>query len=194
MRKLVFLPLLTLALACSDTPILEPDLDASPDLVVAQKKGGQGDVVKMVPFKAKGTWWNGSGDEEACEEYEDQYPDVYPGFPEWEGTGTHVGRFTGKTINCIEDRVNYRLISSTQELVAANGDILYLYGTEDDGIELVIDWTDPNLSWAILGAKIVGGTGRFDNATGEWFSLSSPSLFGGPFTIVGEISSVGSSK
>jgi hypothetical protein len=193
MRKLVLLPLLLFAVACSDNMPVEPEMDLSPELSVALEKGGVGDVVKMVPFKAKGTWWNGSGPEDWCEEYEDQYPNVYAVFPESEGTGTHVGHFTGKTVNCIEDNISYRLISHYNVIEAANGDLIYVYGSEDDGTEMVIDWADPNLSFEILGAQIVGGTGRFENATGE-LVLSSPSIFGGPFTWIGEISSVGSSK
>lgn len=173
---------------------VEPEIVLDPEMSLALEKGGMGDVVKMVPLKIKGTWWDGSGDEDWCEEYEDQYPNVYAVFPTWEGTGTHFGRLTGQTVNCIEDNVFFRLISHYSVLEAANGDMLYVYGSEDDGTEMVIDWTDPNLSFEILGAQIIGGTGRFENATGEWFSLSSPSIFGGPFTVVGEISSVGSSK
>lgn len=71
--------------------------------------------------------------------------------------------------------------------------MLYVYGSEDDGTEMVIDWSDPNLSFEIEGPQFVGGTGRFENATG-WCHRYAESLFGGAFIMEGKLSSVGSSK
>jgi hypothetical protein len=46
MRKLAFLPLLALAVACTDSTLVEPELAVSPELAMAQAAGGMGDVVR----------------------------------------------------------------------------------------------------------------------------------------------------
>ncbi|MFH1765681.1 MAG: hypothetical protein ABIF09_15945 [Gemmatimonadota bacterium] len=50
MRKLFFLPLLTLALACSDDTPVGPELAVSPELAVAQAASAQGMAMKLVPL------------------------------------------------------------------------------------------------------------------------------------------------
>lgn len=192
MRKLAFLPFLVFAFGCSDSTPVEPEMDLSPELSVALQQGGMGDVVKMVPFKAKQTWWPGDGDPNACDHFKGDYPAVSASYPMFEGTATHLGYHTGSAFNCI-DLATFQLLTSSQEIVAANGDKLFFYGSIGDGTVIVIDWTDPNLSFEILGLTFVGGTGRFENASGR-VDLSSESLYGGSAVMKGEISSVGSSK
>ncbi len=195
MRKLVILPLLTLVLACSDNPLVEPESVDSPDLSVALKKGGGVKAVKLVPLKLKGPWQYGAtGDTRPCEDY----PGSTPAFIEFEGTGTHLGRFTGTATNCMDysglpDVV--RIMSQTSRMVAANGDVLFSQGTvnDDPPIELI---RDPLVSYSIGPSQITGGTGRFENASG-WYMLTgdySMGPTGGDFLVKGRISSVGSGR
>lgn len=188
MRPLVFLSLLTLAFACTDNTPIEPELSLSPEMSVAQARGGMGDVVEMVPFKVKGTWWYASdGDASICDEV--------PGtaaiqFIEWEGTATHMGKVTGTNINCLGpgDPMTRPFLAQGGTITAANGDVLMAFGDE---VTLSIF---PDYSFEIGPVSFVGGTGRFKNATG-WYQLYGEDAIGaGPFTLTGEISSVGSSK
>jgi hypothetical protein len=110
----------------------------------------------------------------------------------FEGTATHLGYHTGSAFNCV-DLATFQLLTTSQEVVAANGDKLFFSGSIGDGTVMVIDWADPDLSFEILGLTFVGGTGRFENASG-WLDLSSESIYGGSSMMEGEISSVGSSK
>ena len=82
------------------------------------------------------------------------------------GTGTHLGKFSGnfEFCACGPGGAYGPTVSS---MVAANGDILYISGEGfvidgrlDDHPEYVISyWRDPFV--------ILGGTGRFEGATGE---------------------------
>jgi len=194
MRRLVFLPILALLVACSDNTPLEPDLAASPELGVAQAASAQGMAVKMVPLKMKGTWaYAATGDATPCE----AYPGSTPGFIEFGGTATHMGRFLGTATNCMDysGPPVVAIMSQTTIIQAANGDLLFAQGTvgDDPPIELVFD---PGV-WYMIGPSLVtGGTGRFQNASG-WFMLRgdySMGPGGGDYIIEGRISSVGSSK
>jgi hypothetical protein len=113
-------------------------------------------------------------------------------YPIFEGTAIHMGRVTGSAANCT-DLATFTLLTTSQELVAANGDKLFFGGSKESGTVMMIDWTDPDLSFEILGLTITGGTGRFENASG-WLALSAESISGGAFTIEGEISTLGSNK
>lgn len=195
MRMLVILPLLIVVLACSDRPLVEPESADSPDLSVALKKGGKGKISKLVPLKLKGTWQYGAtGNTAPC----DDYPGSVPRFIEFEGTGTHLGRFSGTATNCMDlsglPEV-IRIKSQTTRMVAANGDVLLSQGTADDDPPIGL-MLDPLVSYSIGPSLITGGTGRFENASG-WYMLSgdySMGPQGGDYSIEGEISSVGSGR
>lgn len=77
------------------------------------------------------------------------------------GTATHVGKLTADSV----DRVNTTNNTSTgaYNFTAANGDQLF---TETDGVET--QFIAPNISKVTLNARIVGGTGRFERATGTF--------------------------
>ena len=188
MRKLVFLPILALAVACTDTTLVEPELAVSPDLAVAQAKGGMGDVVKMVPLKIKANWWYASeGNESICD---DVSGTAYIQFIGWEGTATHMGKVTGTNVNCFGpgDPMSRLLLAHGGAIKAANGDTLNIFGEE------AILTINMDYSFEIGPAAFSGGSGRFKNATG-WYQLYGEDAIGaGPGKMVGEISSVGSSK
>ena len=186
MRKLIAVPALLLILACQDRTPFDPILTAAPDVAVSER----GDLLKMVPFEMKGTWWpTAVGDASPCA----PYAGAIPRFLEWEGTSTHMGLVTGSATNCIVIQPNgsYLLLVHSTKTTAANGDILYARGSAaGDGTVLLVH---PGLSFEIWPALMVGGTGRFENAEGE-YHLYGDNLFGGTFTMEGWISSVGSSK
>lgn len=188
MRKLVFLPLLTLVLACNDNTPVGPELALSPEMAVAQAKGGMGDVVKMVPLKIKANWWYATeGNESICD---DVSGTAYIQFIGWEGTATHMGKVTGTNVNCFGpgEPMNRELLAHGGAITAANGDVLNIFGTRAT-LTLFLDY-----SFEIGPADFAGGTGRFENATG-WYQLYGEDAIGaGPGIMVGEISSVGSSK
>jgi hypothetical protein len=189
MRRLFLFPLLLFSVACSDNMPVEPEMDLSPELSVATERGGMGDVVKMVPFKLKGDWGYASeGDATICDEV--------PGtaliqFIEWEGTATHMGKVTGTNVNCFGpgEPMNRPLLAQGGAITAANGDVLKVFGTEAT-LTIFSDF-----SFEIGPVDFVpGGTGRFENVTG-WYQLhAEDAINAGPFTLEGEISSVGSSK
>jgi len=97
-----------------------------------------------------------------------------------EGTATHLGRFTGTGSTCITDQVapdpsppftpagpgpyaTAQFTNPRWTLVAANGDELWLEAPEAVGV-----FSLANMAFKAQGRQvIVGGTGRFDNATGE---------------------------
>jgi hypothetical protein len=86
---------------------------------------------------------------------------------DFEGNGTHLGKFTGNFDFCAGP-LGYG--PSVSYMMAANGDILYVSiegqvipGRLDDHPEYVISyWRDPFV--------ILGGTGRFEGATGGGWS------------------------
>jgi len=188
MRKLVFLPLLTLALACNDSTLIEPELAFTPELSVAQARSGQGDVVKMVPFKMKGNWeYASDGNGSICDDVSGTAAPIQ--FIEWEGTATHMGKVTGTNVNCFGpgDPMTRVLLAQGGAFKAANGDVLNAF---EAAPTLSIF---PDFSFEIGPVNFVGGTGHFENAVG-WYHLFAESIFGGAFTMEGQISSVGSSK
>lgn len=188
MRRLISLPLLTLVLACTENTPIEPETSLYPEMSAVHARGGMGNVVKMVPFKVKGTWWYASdGDASIC--------DAVPGtaamsFIEWKGTGTHMGRVTGTNTNCYGPGAPMArpFLAQGGAFTAANGDVLIAFG--DEPVLSIF----PDLSFEIGPVDFSGGTGRFENATG-WYDLyGENALGGGAFTLTGEISSVGSSR
>lgn len=156
---------------------------------MVQAQGGMGDLVKMVPFKMKGTWWNvDEGDPTPCE----AFPGSVPLSLEYEGTASHMGRSTGAVTNCFGPGTpgSRPFLAQSGTTRAANGDLLYAYGTASGGTAMIIH---ADLSFEIGPVPLVGGKGRFANAEG-WYHLYGDNIAGGDFTYVGEISSVGSSK
>jgi hypothetical protein len=125
------------------------------------KSGRSGEVWVTVPFKADflGTYV-GYYPDETCE-----LPQVMRIEVDFEGTGTHLGNFTGSFSFCTDAESYYGPTES--HMVAANGDILYvscwgqvIQGKEDDHPDHVTSyWRDPFV--------ISGGTGRFKDAYGE---------------------------
>jgi hypothetical protein len=75
------------------------------------------------------------------------------------GTATHLGQFVAVFV----ERVNTTNNTATGSLnfTAANGDQLF---TETAGAET--EFVPPNTSVVTMNARIVGGTGRFEGATG----------------------------
>jgi hypothetical protein len=190
MKRLIAVSAVILILACEDQAPFQPDLVGDPELALAQAAGGQGDLVKAVPFKMKGTWWpTAVGDASPCI----PYPGAIPRFLEWRATSAHMGLVAGFATNCIviQPDGSYLLLLHATRTVAANGDLLYARGSAADDATVLL--VHPDLSFEIWPAPIVGGTGRFENAEGE-YHLYGDHLFGGAFTMEGWISSVGSSK
>jgi len=127
------------------------------------KSGKSGPHTVTVPFKADfiGTYVDPV--DITCE-----LPQFWPVKVDFEGTGTHLGKFTGNFSFCVDANNGYG--PSDSYMVAANGDILYVSvegqvigGREDDHPDHVTSyWRDPFI--------IVGGTGRFEGAEGEGMS------------------------
>lgn len=194
MKTLILLPAVFLFLACDSPDLVQPDpaqssLADPPELTSAPAPSAQGMFVKMVPFKMKGTWAPApSGDPTPC----DPYPDAVDTYVESENNATHLGHITTTATNCflIQSDGSYLLLVHAQTFRAANGDLLYGFGTADGGTEIIIH---PDMSFDIVHALFAGGTGRFSNATGS-YDLHGESTQGGAATIDGWISSVGSSK
>lgn len=161
-RVLFFMAGICLIFACSesDETLLVDDPTGSP-----LKSGKNKSHTVTVPFKADfiGTYV-GQYVDETC---------VLPQFVrvkvDFEGTGTHLGKFTGNFSFCVDGNTG-EYGPSDSYMVAANGDILYVSiqgqvigGREDDHPDYVISyWRDPFV--------ILGGTGRFEGATGEGMS------------------------
>jgi hypothetical protein len=95
-----------------------------------------------------------------------------------EGHATHLGAFTGVGSTCVTDLVpaedppirpagpapwgHFTFDNPRWTLTAANGDELWL---EAQGAVAIISLVDNSLvAWGVQ--QIVGGTGRFENATG----------------------------
>ena len=151
----------------------------------------KGNVGKMVPFRDSGTWWYvGEGDGTLCDVY-----DALPVFVVWEGTGTHLGRFTGSEILCI-DPSSGTLLAYSNQWTGANGDQLFGFGSIDEDPPVQMIYV-PGASWEISGVHFVGGTGRFQGATGSVRYVGDHSLgatVGGTYAGEGWISFVGSRK
>jgi len=200
MRRLLALPaLVVFAAACSDTAQLtQPDpLDSSQ---ISAKAAANG--VKYVPFKGSFVQTILTGTPEA-EEFDF---DVECGPPDqeletvdkWEGTATHLGKFTGAANGCLTFATNE--ISAIGRFYAANGDRLNL---ELRGI-LGPFAPGEKIRWEFT--VVPGGTGRFSNAhtpPGEPITgdatipadvFDGPPVVFEPFKAKGRISSAGSSK
>lgn len=196
MRKLVLLPLLVFSLACNDNTPVEPELALSLELGVGQAAGGQGEAVKMVPYKGKGTWWGLNGDVVEREGFD---CDALGGYLD-QGAGvinvTHLGRSDYSFINCWDGTLE-TILYQTGTVTAANGDQLFWDGPGDgDWDVFVVDWAGGSYQMGPL--IFSGGTGRFAGATGSFVSFGTfveiDGGYGGTEMWEGTISSVGSSK
>ena len=76
-----------------------------------------------------------------------------------EGTATHLGRFTAVSVDVVD--LAAATSTGTFNFTAADGD--QLFTTTSGGEE---EFIPPNTSIVALVATIVGGTGRFEGATG----------------------------
>ena len=111
------------------------------------------------PFKVKGS---GTFEVVAPSEFQDLIQVLIQG----QGNATHLGLFHAEITYCTDFEYNHYL---TGKQIAANGDEIYFYsvgfGVDDEG-----EWTEYIYS---------GGTGRFENASGE-LKLYGVSEFTGP--------------
>jgi hypothetical protein len=96
-----------------------------------------------------------------------------------EGTATPLGRFQGVDLILFEwsgdpyDPETWVIgdyVSNTSTYTAANGDELYAESGEDGYYDFDPDNQDAPWDWHGSGLRIVGGTGRFENAEG-WYDL-----------------------
>ena len=169
-RLFQLLALASLLVACSESTDFWGNETPEPftgDLTSdenARRAGHDKPVMVTVPFKA-----------DFIGEYQSVLPDPTCTPPQgvriivdFEGTGTHLGKFTGNFSFCADAESYYG--PSVSYMVAANGDILFVSiegqvidGREDDHPDYVLSyWRDPFV--------ILGGTGRFEGATGEGMS------------------------
>ncbi len=143
------------------------------EMTINLKKGKAGSVTVTVPFKADfmGTY-KYAGPESSCGDW-DPASGLMVGIVINEGTGkgTHLGRFTHYFEFCCDFATGiYPLNHMVAYFTAANGDILYvacegqvLSGRLEHHPEDVNSyWRDPFV--------ILGGTGRFEGATGSGFT------------------------
>ena len=154
-------------------------------------KAGHGGPM-MLPFKGKGTY---------------QYLAFVPDFEEMEieitvvieGTATQLGRFQGwitmlfDFILVNENPVPIGYLSHSSIFTAANGDELHHEGIAGPQGPIMEFSEPPGSGFSLTGIPIVGGTGRFENAVGEFVLLTSrdpydPAPLGGTWEIEGEIS------
>ena len=187
-RILLLLPAFALGVACADNPVTEPEMAVTEDLGVDLPVYAKRMDVKMVPFKAKGTYWISGFGPPGCEDT----PEAVLFYLGFDGNATHMGKIEGTAANCVivEEDGSYTLLSQTSTMVAASGDAIFSYGSASDGARLN-QYADG--SWDLGPVPVIAGTGRFKNASG-WYILSGPEPGGGPYQTVGEISSVGSSN
>ncbi len=163
---LLFIMSMSLLIACSKTDSF-PD-NESPGKTL--KKGHSGPVLVTLPFVMKGTGEYISALPDAeCGYDPDSNPYMYRIIVDFTGTCTHLGKVTTTfsfCCNIITGDYGPCLVS----LVAQNGDSLFITqkgrvmeGRLDDHPDYVTSyWRDP--------IKIVGGTGRFEGATGSGIS------------------------
>lgn len=186
MRPITAFAALFLVLGCQDRYPLAPDLEVGPELDLAAAAQARGDRVKMVPLKLKGTFWVEYFGPGFCEGSADNFRMVFP----LQGTGTHLGRFTGSGVNCYSPTGEF--LSQATTMTVANGDELHTYGSPGLGTGGTMN---PDGSATTGPLFIEGGTGRFEKAEGSFFLwVSNTTLAPGTFRVHGQISSVGSSQ
>jgi hypothetical protein len=141
---------------------------------------------KMVPFRGSGT-------------YEFAGLDIVDGVVvlevEIEGRATRLGRLEGfETMRFSydpdgPDGLFGDYLSSSSTWIAANGDELHDEGSVEHGS--VLQYHEPlGTGFSLTGVRIVGGTGRFENAVG-WYDIwinHTPGGTSGTWELEGEIS------
>lgn len=188
MKRLIVVPVLLLVLACQDHTPLQPEPELAPSPALAQAPNGAGDVVKMVPYKGKGTWWVAGVDYEQCGGEVGLLSFLMGG----DFTGPLIGHAQASWTNCYTSAME--LVSQTGTITTANGDLLYFYSVAAEHGTRAIFY--PDNTWELGPTLFNGGTGRFEHAQG-WIVCSGTNndeLTEGTMTSEGWISSVGSSK
>jgi hypothetical protein len=157
MRKLALLPLLTLALACDDSTVLQPDESLVPEIAVRR------DAPKMIPLKGTGTGEFVVFGEPGCDTSRPAEETRY-----WAATGemqvTHLGKTSFWYDECWE--ADYSAVYDQRlTLTGANGDQLVLLYNDACGAP------PPEGYDFKCNFDVEGGTGRWDGATGYGFLL-----------------------
>jgi len=133
-------------------------------------KGG----MRSVPFKAKFyTKRNYDAVIGTCEED----PFLEYNYQVGEGTGTHLGKFTTEIYFCGN---GFEYKNGEGVFVAANGDELYFSVPSPGEIGLIMPVPSPDPLYEFYFQDpftIVGGTGRFEGASGSGFTESYVDLF-----------------
>ncbi len=133
-------------------------------------KGG----MRTVPFKAKFfTKRNYDAVIGTCEEA----PFLEYNYQVGEGTGTHLGKFTTEIYFCGN---GFEYKNGEGVFVAANGDELYFVVPSPGEIGLIMPLPSPDPLYEFYFQDpftIVGGTGRFEGASGSGYSDSYVDLF-----------------
>jgi hypothetical protein len=201
MKKLIVVSAVFLLLACQEHNPVQPAPDLTPELALALARGGPGNVVKMVPMKGNGTMWLvASGDDSFCAAFDEWAPGQTT-FLESQGTSTQWGRVTSTMTSCYGEGPPFvrPVLFFKQTLRTANGDLVHAEGRPEDPDMPYQFIVHPDGSYEVLNVRAVGGTGRFENATGRWDCFGDNifplySFESVAWTCEGEISSVGSSK
>jgi hypothetical protein len=193
MKKLIVVPALLLLMACQDHNPLQPAPELTPELALAQARGEPGDVVKMVPFRATGTWRLVGADFSGC----GGRSDWVTTFVELVGTGTHLGGFSSVSENCWstpDGGITWVYETQSGAIRASNGSLLYYFASLEEFGSTHPFYADN--TWALGPVHFVGGTGRFAGADGVYsgWGTNNEEKTGGTFTLEGMISSVGSSR
>ncbi len=199
MKKLIVLPAVLLLLACQDHNPVQPEPEIAPELVMAQARAGPANVAKMVPFKGKGTWQMNPALTGPTPEGRFVYVVAL------EGTATHLGRlqwdWTGlyDFLGVGDDGIPITVyLSHDGRFTAANGDELHDEGCVVEHGTVHEYYVPLGTGFSLTRVKLVGGTGRFENAEG-WYDLwvTTTSYFPlpeGTWEFEGWISTVGSTR
>lgn len=179
MCRIALLPLFVFVFACSDNALVQPQ----DYLAVAAADH----VTKMVPLEGTGTWWV-VGFSYGCE----GDPDNLVVHGAGELNLLHLGVSKWSFSNCTTPGFD-ALISQTATVTAANGDELFWYGSADMGNRFSLPTPT---TWEMGPMWFVGGTGRFEGATGELHAWGETTvdITSGTIEVGGMISSVGSTK
>jgi len=180
-RLLALVTTLVLVSACADSP-------TQPEVTDLALMGTADRTVKMVPFKGSQTQLPADPTGIVCPGGEVAAKATA------EGTATHLGQFTVVIFQCVEPVFGiWSKIDGT--FTAANGDQLEMEMDPLNPGRIVV--FDPASGFESTGGlEIVGGTGRFEGATGyvtfrSFVDFAVPGAF---TTLDGEISSSGSIK
>jgi hypothetical protein len=171
-KVLLFTAVICLIVSCSKSD----SFSADDDMNVSLKKAKAEPTMVTVPFKADfvGTYLEGTGPYAECGPW-DPENGVFWGivFNEGGGTGTHLGKFTHHFEFCCEFVSGiYPGPTGYMEayLTAANGDILYVE-CAGQVINGRLDYHPDDVnSYFKDPFVILGGTGKFEGATGSGYT------------------------